>query len=47
MRKLIGTKLSPNFREATAMVEAPVPQPGPNEVLVQNRYTESLLNKQH
>ncbi|XP_041366682.1 prostaglandin reductase-3-like [Gigantopelta aegis] len=38
MRKLIGTKLSPNFREATAIVEAPVPQPGPSEVLVHNRF---------
>lgn len=38
-RKIIGTKLSTNFREATAIVEAPFPKElKPTELLVRNVY---------
>lgn len=37
-RKLVAHKLSPNFREATTIVEVPLPQPGPGEVLIRNRF---------
>ena len=36
-RKLIVTKISQNFREATEIVDAPMPQPGPGQLLVRNR----------
>lgn len=38
MRKVIVTQLGANFSQVTKLVEAPVPQPGPDEVLVKNKY---------
>lgn len=38
MRKLVVTKLSPNFREAVSAQTAAVPTPGDAELLVRNRY---------
>jgi len=37
-RKIVVTKISQNFREATELLDAPIPQPGPGQVLVKNRY---------
>lgn len=37
-KKLVATTLSTDFREATTVVEEPIPSPGPHEVLVKNRY---------
>jgi NADPH-dependent curcumin reductase CurA len=37
-RNLIATKLTSNFKEAIEIVEVPLPEPGPDEVLVRNRY---------
>lgn len=37
-QKLIATRLSPHFREVAEVVEADVPEPGPGELLVRNRY---------
>ena len=37
-RKLVVTKISQNFREATQVQDAPMPQPGPGEILVKNRF---------
>jgi hypothetical protein len=37
-RKLVATSFSTDFREAAEIVTADIPQPGPHEVLVQNRY---------
>ena len=36
-RKVIISKLSTNYREAVEIVEVPMLQPGPNDVLVKNR----------
>ncbi|XP_046369142.2 prostaglandin reductase-3-like [Haliotis rufescens] len=38
MRKIVCTQLSPKFRESTSIIEAPIPQPGPKDVLIQNQY---------
>ena len=37
-RKLIATSLTPHFREAAEIVEEDVPEPGPGELLVRNRW---------
>ncbi|NWJ46062.1 MAG: zinc-binding dehydrogenase [Chloroflexi bacterium] len=37
-RKMIVTKLSPNFGEAIQIIEAPLPEPGRGEILVRTRY---------
>ncbi len=37
-QKLIATALTPHFREAAEIVEEPVPEPGPGELLVRNRW---------
>ncbi len=37
MRKLIVTRITSKFREATEIVSVSVPKPGPNEVLIKNR----------
>ena len=37
-RKLIATELTTDFRQAAEIVEVPLPDPGPGEVLVENRY---------
>ncbi len=37
-RKLIATTLTPHFREAAELVEEPVPEPGPGQLRVRNRY---------
>ena len=37
-RKLIATTLTPHFREAAELVEESVPEPGPGQLLVRNRY---------
>ncbi|MDQ7041860.1 MAG: quinone oxidoreductase family protein [Rhodothermus sp.] len=37
-RKLIAHRRSPHFREATSIVEVPMPRPGPGELLIRNRY---------
>ena len=37
-RKLVATKLTPHFREAAELREEPVPEPGPGEVRVRNRF---------
>ncbi|HEX9952764.1 MAG TPA: zinc-binding dehydrogenase [Rubricoccaceae bacterium] len=36
--KLIATRLSPHFREVAEVIEDNVPDPGPGELLVRNRY---------
>ncbi|MEM6785448.1 MAG: quinone oxidoreductase family protein [Bacteroidota bacterium] len=36
LRKLVATTLTPQFREAAALVEEPLPTPGPGEVLIRN-----------
>lgn len=38
MKKLVVTKLSPNFREAVALQTAAVPTPGDADLLVRNRF---------
>ncbi|KAK6191543.1 hypothetical protein SNE40_003205 [Patella caerulea] len=38
MRKIVATQFSPKFREATEIIETPVPSPGPSEILIKNRY---------
>ena len=37
-QKLVATSLTPDFREAAELVEAEVPEPGPGELLVRNRW---------
>ncbi len=37
-KKLIATQWSSNFREAAEVVEEPIPEPGPHEVVIRNRY---------
>ena len=37
-RKLVATSHSTDFRAAAEIVEAEIPEPGPREVLVKNRY---------
>jgi len=37
-RKLVAHRLSPSFREAATLVEVPLPQPGPGEMLIRNRF---------
>ena len=37
MRKIVVTQLGSNFSQVTKLIEAPVPQPGPEEVLVHNK----------
>ena len=37
-QKLVATKLSPHFREAAEIVEDGIPEPGPGEIRVRNRY---------
>lgn len=37
-RKLVATSYSTDFRAAAEIVEAEIPEPGPREVLVKNRY---------
>ena len=37
-RKLIATTLTPHFREAVELVEELVPEPGPGQLRVRNRY---------
>lgn len=37
-KKLVATRFSPNFREAAEVVEEPIPEPGPHEVLIRNRF---------
>ena len=37
MRKIVVTRLGSNFPQVTKLIEAPVPQPGPGEVLVRNK----------
>lgn len=37
-QKLIATSLTPDFREAAEIVEVEVPEPGPGELLVRNRW---------
>lgn len=37
-KKLVATTYSTNFREAAEIVEEEIPEPGPHEVLVRNRY---------
>lgn len=37
-QKLIATTLTPDFREAAELVEEDVPEPGPGELLVRNRW---------
>ncbi|XP_029927743.1 prostaglandin reductase 3 isoform X2 [Myripristis murdjan] len=38
MKKLVVTKLSPNFREAVSLQTVPVPTPGDGDLLVRNRF---------
>ncbi|KAM4633300.1 prostaglandin reductase 3-like [Polymixia lowei] len=38
MKKLIVTKLSPNFKEAVSLQTVPVPTPGDGDLLVRNRF---------
>ncbi|XP_076471193.1 prostaglandin reductase-3-like [Babylonia areolata] len=38
MGKIIVTQLGSNFSKVTKLIDAPVPQPGPGEVLVRNKY---------
>ncbi|KAM3873647.1 prostaglandin reductase 3-like [Diretmus argenteus] len=38
MRKLVVTKLSPNFKEAVSLQTGPVPTPGDGDLLVRNRF---------
>ncbi|XP_028673044.1 prostaglandin reductase-3-like [Erpetoichthys calabaricus] len=38
MRKLVVTKLSPNFREAVSLQTVPVPTPGDGDLLIRNRF---------
>ncbi|XP_070199589.1 prostaglandin reductase-3-like isoform X2 [Littorina saxatilis] len=38
MRKIVVTQLGSNFSQVTKLIEAPVPVPGPGQVLVRNRY---------
>lgn len=38
MKKLVVTKLSPNFKEAVSLQTAPVPTPGDGDLLVRNRF---------
>ncbi|KAK7486450.1 hypothetical protein BaRGS_00022374 [Batillaria attramentaria] len=38
MRKIVVTQLGSNFSEVTKVIEAPVPAPGPEEVLVKNKF---------
>lgn len=37
MKKLVVTKLSPNFKEAVALQTVPVPTPADGDLLVRNR----------
>jgi len=37
-RKLLVTEISPDFARATRVVEAPLPRPGADEVLIRNRF---------
>ncbi len=37
-RKLIATELTTDFRKAAEIVEMPFPEPGPGEVVVQNKF---------
>jgi hypothetical protein len=37
-KKLVATRRSPDFRAAAEIVEEPIPDPDPNEVIVRNRY---------
>jgi hypothetical protein len=37
-KKLVATQWSSNFRAAAEIVEEPIPDPGPQEVLIRNRY---------
>lgn len=37
-RKIIATKLTPNFKEAIEIVEVPLVEPEPGEVLIRNKY---------
>src|SRR6056297_3203553 len=37
-KKLVATTFSTNFREAASVVEEDIPRPGPQEVLVRNKY---------
>lgn len=37
-RKLVATTRTTDFREAAEIVEEPVPEPGPDEVVIRNRY---------
>ena len=37
MRKIVATQLGANFSQVTKVSEAPVPTPGPGEVLVRNK----------
>ena len=37
MRKIVVTRLGSNFSQVTKLTEAPVPFPGPGEVLVHNK----------
>jgi NADPH-dependent curcumin reductase CurA len=37
-KKLVATTFSTDFREAATIVEEEIPQPGPQEVLVRNKY---------
>ncbi|XP_066508717.1 prostaglandin reductase-3-like [Hoplias malabaricus] len=38
MKKLVATKLSPNFKEAVSLQTSPVPTPGDSDLLIRNRY---------
>ncbi len=37
-KKLVATTFSTDFREAADVVEEPIPDPGPQEILVRNKY---------
>ena len=37
-QKLVATQITPDFRAAAEVVEAEVPEPGPGELLVRNRW---------
>lgn len=37
-RKMIATELTTNFRQAADIIEVPFPEPGPGEIVVQNKF---------
>lgn len=43
-RKLVISKFTTNYREAVELMIVPILKPGPNELLVKNRYKIGLSN---